>query len=52
MTYGTDMKRRIGHLSHTGSDTPAGTGVAKDAVIAAVAGGALLMAALLGPMLL
>lgn len=45
MSYGTEMKRQIGDV-----DRP-GTGVAKDALIAAVAGGALLLAALLGPLL-
>lgn len=45
MSYGTDMKRQIGDV-----DTP-GTGVAKDALIAAIVGAALLLAALLGPML-
>jgi hypothetical protein len=39
------MKRQIGQVDGPGS------GVAKDAVIAAIAGGVLLMAALLGPML-
>lgn len=45
MSHGMEMKRHIGDVH-----TP-GTGVAKDALIAAVAGAVLLLAALLGPML-
>ena len=45
MSHGIEMKRQVGDV-----DTP-GTGVAKDALIAAVAGAVLLLAALIVPML-